>query len=196
MVLQRHIRELFRSSSVYKGMDRGAASSEKGVALRIEERIFLIRGLRVMLDRDLGELYGVSTKALNQAVRRNRERFPEEFLVRLTWAELDELVTKCDRFQTLKHSSRPPLAFSEYGVAMLSSVLRSRQAIQINVRIIQAFIRLRGLAAEYAALAARVRALERKAGMHDKEISELVEALDRLAPPEHAPKKRIGFRRG
>ncbi len=109
----------------------------------VERRILIIRGMKVMIDRDLAELYEVPTKALNQAVSRNKDRFPEGFMFRLSRREFKELVTGCDRFRPLKHSSTTPLAFTEHGIAMLSSVLRSKRAIQTNIRIIQAFIRLR-----------------------------------------------------
>ena len=95
----------------------------------IESKIFVIRGKQVMIDRDLADLYGVETKAINQAVKRNIERFPEEFRFQLTKYEMDELVTNCDRFEILKHSSALPYVFTEQGVAMLSAVLHSDTAI-------------------------------------------------------------------
>ena len=110
---------------------------------RIEKVIFLIRGQKVILDRDLADLYEVTTKALNQAVKRNERRFPPDFMFRLTKEEKQELVTNCDRFQTLKHSSALPSAFTEQGVAMLSSVLNNERAIQVNIMIMRAFVRLR-----------------------------------------------------
>jgi hypothetical protein len=94
-----------------------------------------------MIDRDLAELYGVATKALNQAVRRNEKRFPPDFVFQLNTNEKDELVTNCDRFKLLKHSSSSPYAFTEQGVAMLSSVLNSDKAIEVNVLIMRAFVR-------------------------------------------------------
>jgi len=99
----------------------------------IEQAIFLIRGQRVMIDADLAELYGVTTKALNQAVKRNEQRFPPDFAFLLTKGEKDQLVTICDRLRRLKHSSALPRAFTEQGVAMLSSVLKSKRAVQVNV---------------------------------------------------------------
>ena len=100
---------------------------------RIENKILLIRGQRVMLDRDLAELYGVPTKVLNQAVKRNNERFPTDFIFVLTKSEKDELVTNCDRFNSLKHSTVLPFAFTEYGVLMLASVLNSPRAIEAGI---------------------------------------------------------------
>jgi len=111
----------------------------------IENMILVIREKKVMIDRDLAGLYEVETKVLNQAVKRNIDRFPLDFMFQLSPAEKKELVTNCDRFAILKHSSVMPYAFTEYGVAMLSSVLNSPRAIKINIHIIRAFIRLRNL---------------------------------------------------
>ena len=110
---------------------------------RIEKTILLIRGQKVIIDADLAELYGVTTKALNQAVTRNDQRFPPDFMFRLTKSEKQELVTNCDRLDRLKHSSALPRVFTEQGVAMLSSVLRSERAIHVNIQIMRAFIKLR-----------------------------------------------------
>ena len=109
----------------------------------IKDRIFTIRGVQVMLDRDLAELYGVETKVLNQAVKRNQFRFPENFRFVLSDIEKDELVTNCDRFKSLKHSSSNPSVFSEQGVAMISAVLKSATAIDISIRIMDAFVSMR-----------------------------------------------------
>lgn len=109
----------------------------------VEDKIFMIRGKQVMLDHDLAELYGVETKVINQAVKRNIERFPEEFRFQLTEEEFYELVTNCDRFNTLKHSTSFPYVFTEQGVAMLSAVLHSPTAIQVSIKIMDAFVKLR-----------------------------------------------------
>ena len=101
----------------------------------IAGKTFLNRGMKVMLDADLAELYGVTTKALNQAVTRNEQRFPSDFMFRLTKEEKQELVTNCDRLNRLKHSSALPRVFTEQGVAMLSSVLRSERAIRVNIQV-------------------------------------------------------------
>lgn len=106
----------------------------------IEPRILTLRGQKVMLDRDLAELYGVPTYRLNEAVKRNSKRFPAHFMFQLSRQEKQELIANCDRFKTLKHSTVLPYAFTEHGVAMLSSVLNSERAIQINIQIIDAFI--------------------------------------------------------
>ena len=106
----------------------------------IQERIFTIRGQQVMLDRDLAEMYHVEVKRLNEQVKRNIERFPESFRFQLDDRERDELVANCDRFESLKHSSQNPHAFTEQGVAMLSAVLRSNTAIQVSIKIKKAFV--------------------------------------------------------
>ncbi|HBB67909.1 MAG: hypothetical protein A2X28_04020 [Elusimicrobia bacterium GWA2_56_46] len=160
----------------------------------IERQIFLIRGHKVMVDRDLAALYQVPTKVLNQAVKRNRNRFPEGFMFLLTRQETDELVTNCDRFNSLKHSSTCPSAFTEYGVAMLSSVLRSERAIQINIQIIQTFIRLRQWALTHKELARKIAELENKSSIHDKHIQNIFEAIHELMNQSETPRRAIGFR--
>jgi hypothetical protein len=164
----------------------------------IETKIFLIRGLRVMIDRDLAELYQVPTKALNQAVKRNRERFPEGFMFELTQKETQEVVTNCDHLSSLRFSHAPPLAFTEYGVAMLSSVLRSRRAVRINVEIVQAFIRLREWALTHKELARKIDVLERQVKSHDRRIKSVFDAIRELMqPPDDSPpaaEREIGFK--
>ncbi len=160
----------------------------------VEKRIFIIRGIKVMIDRDLAELYQVPTFVLNQAVKRNVNRFPEGFMFRLIRREMRELITNCDRFAQLKHSSSPPLAFTEYGIAMLSSVLRSQRAIQINIQIIQTFIRLREWALTHKDLAAKIADLEKKVKSHDRQIESVFGAIQELIEPPENPKPLIGFR--
>ncbi len=109
----------------------------------ITKKIYNFRNTKVMLDSDLAELYGIATKALNQAVRRNKERFPLDFAFQLNECEKNELVTNCDRLKTLKHSNNPPFVFTEQGVAMLSGVLKSQRAIDVNIYIMRAFIAMR-----------------------------------------------------
>ena len=116
---------------------------EECAFMEIESLIFVIRDKQVMIDRDLAKLYGVETKVLNQAVKRNMERFPASFRFQLTSSEFDELVTICDRFESSKHSSVLPHAFTEQGVAMLSAVLRSDTAVKVSIRIMESFVRMR-----------------------------------------------------
>ena len=113
----------------------------------ITSKILFLRNEKVLLDLDLAKLYGVPTKALNQAVKRNARRFPPDFMFRLTKKEKDKLVTNCDRFRTLKHASAAPSAFTEQGVAMLSSALSSHRAIEVNIAIMRAFVHLRKMIA-------------------------------------------------
>ena len=169
----------------------------------IEKRIFSIRGQKVMIDRDLAELYGVETKKLNQAVKRNIIRFPEDFMFKLTGKEFSELVTICDRFKTLKHSSFQPNAFTEHGIAMLSSVLNSEKAIAINIQIIKAFVKLRHYAysqMETNEQIAELRKLlmihiensDHKFSEYDKKIRQIVQALNNLME-QPIKTRKIGF---
>ncbi len=112
----------------------------------IENKIFVIRGIKVMIDRDLAELYGVQTFRLNEAVKRNIKRFPAEFMFQLNNEEKNELIANCDKFKTLKHTPSSPYAFTEHGVVMLASVLNSDRAIAVNIQIVKAFIKLREMA--------------------------------------------------
>lgn len=160
---------------------------------RVESKIYVIRGQKVMIDKDLAALYGVSTKALNQAVRRNEKRFPLDFVFSLSYEEKDELVTNCDRFKNLKHSSRKPLAFTEQGVSMLSAVLRSDKAIEVSVLIMRAFVRLRNLISSHKALAQKIEELEKKYSKHEVEITTVFKLLKRLMSPPEKPKGKFGF---
>ena len=147
--------------------------------LEIQRRIMSVRSVQVMLDRDLAELYGVKTKVLNQAVKRNIERFPERFMFRLVETEMRGLVTDCDRFRNLKHSSVPMYAFTEQGVAMLSAVLRSEVAIAVSIRIMDAFVAMRHFVSDHAGLVQRVGAIELKQLETDKRLDTVFDALDR-----------------
>ena len=160
------------------------------VSRHIESRIFLIRNQKVMIDRDLAELYGVETKYLNRQVRRNAARFPKEFMFRLNKKEKDELVTNCHRFASLKHASSLPHAFTEHGVAMLSSVLNSDRAIQVNVAIIKTFIRLRQILSHHKRLEQKLKQLEKR---YDAQFRVVFEAIRKLMVEEDHPKPKIGF---
>lgn len=156
---------------------------------RLEKAIFLIRGQKVMLDRDLAELYGVETRILNQSVRRNLERFPQDFMFELTRDEIagiSQFVTSSN----LKFSKRVT-AFTEQGVAMLSSVLRSRRAIAVNVEIMRTFVRLRQVLTSNAELARRLDELESK---HDRQFKVVFDAIRHLMNPTPLKRKEIGFR--
>jgi len=159
----------------------------------IEQRIFIIRGQKVMIDRDLADLYGVETKYLNRQVKRNRERFPKEFMFPLSKQEKEELVTNWHRFDSLKHSTVLPLAFTEHGVAMLATVLNSARAVQMSIVIIKAFVRIREIAATHKEVALKLKLLEMKSDKHDKEIQAVIEAIRKLIAPPEPPKRQVGF---
>ena len=167
---------------------------ELQIVQNIQNKIFEIRGAYVMLDFDLAEMYEVKTKVLKQAVKRNITRFPKDFMFTLTKEEWNELVTNCDRFpETLKHSSVSPSVFSEHGVAMLSSVLRSERAIEVNISIIRAFVALRQYALGYTELN---RKLEEFMVETNMQFSEIYHALTELASQkelEDKPRNPIGY---
>jgi hypothetical protein len=156
----------------------------------IQSKIFFLRGKKVMIDRDLAILYEVPTKALNQAVKRNIHRFPEHFMFQLTSEEKDELVTKCDRFKPLKHSTSLPYAFTEHGVAMLSSVLNSEKAIMVNIQIINTFIRMRELLMNYEEIKQKIEDMEEK---YDYQFKVVFEAIRQLLEPPEKLERKIGF---
>jgi len=128
----------------------------------IQSRIFTIRGIQVMVDRDLAELYGVEPKRLNKQVKRNIDRFPEKFRFQLTENEKNELVTNCDRFNPLKHSTSFPYVFAEQGVSMLSAVLRSKTAIEVSIKIIDTFVNMRKFLQNNASIFQRIDRIETK----------------------------------
>ena len=139
-------------------------------AERVESRIPLIRGQKVLLDADLAKLYGVTTKRLNEQVKRNRDRFPDDFMFQLTPDEKAEVVANCDRLQGLKFSPAFPYAFTEHGAIMAASVLNTKRAIEMSVFVVRAFVRLCEVLAAHKELAAKLAALERKVASHDKHI--------------------------
>ena len=162
---------------------------------RIQNRIYLIRGKKVMLDRDLAELYGVETKNLNKAVRRNFQRFPDDFLFLLTEEEMVYLANSEVRFQfgTLQkgqHFRYAPHAFTEQGIAMLSSVLHSERAILVNIQIIRTFTKLRELMVSNKELREKIEQLEEK---YDEQFQAVFEIIKRLIDQEEEPKALIGF---
>ena len=159
---------------------------------RIEKAIYLIRGEKVMLDRDLAKLYEVPTGALNQAVRRNRERFPEDFMFQLTIAEARQLNLSQTVIGSEKHRDPRlrPYAFTEQGVAMLSSVLRSKRAITVNIEIMRAFVKLRQMLASNAELSRRLDELESK---YDKQFRVVFDAIRKLMATPTRTRTQIGF---
>jgi len=158
---------------------------------RVERLIYLIRGHKVMLDADLAELYGVETKALNKAVKRNIERFPKDFMFQLTKEEFQNLRFQIGTSSQWGGRRFPPYAFIEQGVAMLSSVLRSKRAAQVNVQIMRSFVRLRQMLATNKDLARKLEELEEK---YDKQFKVVFVALHQLMEEEEQSRHQIGFR--
>jgi hypothetical protein len=161
----------------------------------IETRIFMIRGHKVMLDSDLADLYRVPTKVFNQAVKRNLKRFPKDFMFRLTGKEVKILRSQ---FVTSSWGGRRnlPYAFTEQGVAMLSSVLNSERAVQVNIAIMRAFVKLREILTTHRELAEKIEELEKKYRQHDVKIQAVFDAIRELLQPPPVPtKRRIGFAR-
>lgn len=161
----------------------------------IERRIVVIRGHNVLLDSDLADLYGVSTKRLNEQVRRNTRRFPADFMIQLTDEEANALRSQIATLKPGrgKHRKYLPYAFTEQGVAMLSSVLNSERAILVNIEIMRTFVRLRAMAFSYKELARKVEALEKK---YDSQFKVVFDAIRKLMEPVERPKPRIGFGAG
>jgi ORF6N domain-containing protein len=163
---------------------------------RISALILMVRGHRILLDRDLAVLYDVETKALNQAVRRNRDRFPSDFMFQLTAGEVAELNRSQIVTSSQKHRDPRfrPYAFSEQGVAMLSSVLRSKRAVAVNIEIVRVFVRLREMLASNHQLSQKLSELERHIAGHDKQIRAIFEAIRRLISPVKTSRRQIGFK--
>jgi len=170
--------------------------NEKAIKIpieRIEQAIFIIRGQKVLLDMDLAKLYGVETRSLVQAVKRNIERFPSDFVFQL---DQDEFVSLRSQIVISKGKGGRrylPYAFTEQGVAMLSSVLQSKRAIQVNVAIMRAFVKLREMIATHEELARRLSEMEEHSKDHDQQIQAIFEAIHQLMSPTERPKKKIGF---
>ena len=171
---------------------------------RIEHQILVIRDQKVMVDADLAALYGVPTKALNQAVKRNATRFPTDFMFQLTDIEKSEVVTNCDHLSKLKFSKSLPFAFTEYGAVAIANVLASPQAVEMGIYVVRAFVRLRDAAGLHKDLAERLKKLEEKTdaldARHDNfsqttrvQLRQVFEALKELMTPPEPLKRPIGF---
>ena len=160
----------------------------------IEQRILLIRGEKVIIDADLAEFYCVPTKRLNEQVKRNKGRFPDDFVLQLTVDEKEQVVANCDHLSNLKYSRTLPHAFTEHGAIMVASVLNSERAVEMSVFVVRAFVRLRQYVLQHRELARRLDDLEQQLGSHDQRISALVEAIRQLMSQEVVPpQRRIGF---
>jgi hypothetical protein len=159
----------------------------------IQKRIFLLRGQKVMLSTDLAELYDVEVRALIQAVKRNLGRFPDDFMFQLSEAEFADLKSQIVTSSWGGLRRAAPYAFTEQGVAMLSSVLKSHRAIQVNITIMRTFVQLRELAVTHKELSSKLKELELKVASHDGHIRSLFEAIRQLMSPPSSPNRRIGF---
>lgn len=163
----------------------------------IASHIFIIRGQRVILDADLARLYGLPTKALNQAVKRNSQRFPADFMFQLTTDEKNQVVTNCDHLKALKFSKSLPFAFTEHGTIQAANVLNSSEAIGMGVMVVRAFVRLRNLVASHKELEQRLDELEQqidyRLGQQDETIEKIMTALRQLMTTTQTPKRPIGF---
>ena len=158
-------------------------------------KILLVRSKKVMIDKDLAELYGVTTKRLNEQVKRNTKRFPIDFMFQLNEEEKEEVVAKCDHLKTLKYSPQLPYVFTEYGAVMLASVLNSDRAIEVNVQIVRIFTRMRELIMTNQEILLKLEQLERKVDGHDENIRVIFAYLKKLLDPPQQPRPRVGFRR-
>ena len=162
----------------------------------IELLILTIRGRKVMIDADLADLYGVPTKALNQAIKRNVDRFPEDFLFQLTKKEKTEVVTNCDHLARLKFSPRLPTAFTEHGAIMAATVLNSPPAVKMSVYVVRAFIQMREHLAANQAILKRLAEIDKTLLEHDHALGAIWHKLQPLLqPPPDPPKRRLGFRK-
>ncbi|HBR17104.1 MAG TPA: hypothetical protein DD725_05795 [Deltaproteobacteria bacterium] len=156
----------------------------------IESRIFLIRGHKVMIDADLANIYGVTTKRLNEQVKRNRERFPEDFMFQLTKEEKDEVVANCDHLKKLKYSPVLPNAFTEHGAIMIATILNSPVAVQASIHVVRAFVKLRQILASNKELSKRFDELEKK---YDAQLKVVFDAIRQLMAPPEPKRRKIGF---
>lgn len=183
---------------------KSTTSATPALLPRIETRIVVVRHLRVMVDADLAALYGVTTKRLNEQVKRNADRFPGDFMFRLSPAEKAEVVANCDHLAKLKFSKVLPFAFTEFGAIQAANVLASPQAVEMGIFVVRAFVRMRELAGVHADLAKRLDELEQKteglALAHDTfsrntraQLKQVFDAVRELMTPPEPPKRPIGF---
>ena len=156
----------------------------------IESRIFLIRGHKVMIDADLANIYGVTTKRLNEQIKRNRDRFPEDFMFQLTKEEKDEVVANCDHLKKLKYSPVLPNAFTEHGAIMIATILNSPVAVQASIHVVRAFVKLRQILASNKELSKRFNELEKK---YDAQFKVVFDAIRQLMTPPEPKRRKIGF---
>ena len=167
----------------------------EGASNSSDKIIYSVRGRKVIIDADLARLYGVTTAALNQAVRRNAGRFPEDFAFRLTPAERSEVITNCDHLKKIKYSRTLPLVFTEHGAVMAASVLNSDDAVRTSVLVVRAFVAMRRAASNGFEIGAKINELEHRVDEHDAELEAIVREIKNLILESKPAAKRIGFRR-
>src|SRR3989337_4412137 len=156
----------------------------------IEHRILLIRGHKVMIDADLADIYGVTTKRLSEQVKRNRDRFPEDFMLQLTEKEKAEVVANCDHLKKLKYSPALPNVFTEHGAIMIATILNSPVAVQASIQVVRAFVKLRQILASNKELSKRFDELEKK---YDAQLKVVFDAIRQLMAPPEPKRRKIGF---
>jgi len=162
---------------------------------KVESLIFTIREVKVILDSDLAPIYGVTTSRLNQQVKRNADRFPDDFVFQLTKDEFNSLLLQNATSKVGRGGRRKlPYVFTEHGAIMVANVLKTKRAAQMSIFVVRAFVRLREVATTYRELAERLKELEHKVGNHDKAIQAIMEAIRQLMQPPEKPKRKIGFR--
>ncbi len=159
----------------------------------IVEKIFIVRGVKVMLDRDLAEMYGVETRVLNQAVARNISRFPEDFMFQITAEEFANLISQI-AISSWGGTRKMPYAFTEQGVAMLSSVLRSERAVQVNIQIVRVYIKMRQLLLDNRELWTKIEKIEKALTKKDEEVQAIFKVLKKLLVQQDTPREPIGFK--
>jgi len=161
---------------------------------QLQNSILFIRGEKVMIDSDLAEIFGVSTKRLKEQIRRNIDRFPKDFMFQLTEKEKAEVVANCGHLKKLRFSPYLPYAFTEHGAVMIANVLNSQTAVKASILVVRAFVKLREVISTHKELAVKLKLLENKSDKHDKEIRVLFEAIRQLMQPPNPPRKLIGFK--
>ncbi|MBK9990217.1 MAG: ORF6N domain-containing protein [Verrucomicrobia bacterium] len=163
----------------------------------IQFRILILRGVRVILDADLARLYGVATKRLNEQVKRNAKKFPEDFMFQLTPEEKAEVVAKCDHLKNLRFAKSLPYAFTEHGAIQAANILASDAASEMSVHVVRAFVRLRLLVVNHKAIATKLAELDAKVGAHDEQLAAVIAAIRQLTTPDEPRHcRKIGFHAG
>jgi len=163
----------------------------------IQSRILVLRGMRVLLDADLASIYGVVTKRLNEQVKRNSKKFPEDFMFQLTSEEKAEVVAKCDHLKNLRFAKSLPYAFTEHGAIQAANVLANDAAADMSVHVVRAFVKIRQMVVNHKAIAAKLAELDAKVGAHDEQLAAVIAAIRQLTAPENPQNRRkIGFHQG